>query len=91
MIPEIAKKGLAIVPIHPHNSLTMSKTSDKPVFESVAEFMRASGMDDRDLAKLLDIDRSLATKLRLGHKFRSLRGPLKVSQKCKVPIERLVA
>lgn len=69
----------------------MSKTSEKPSYESVAEFMRATGLDDRDLAKLLDVDRSLATKLRLGHKFRSLRGPLKVAQKCRVPIERLVA
>lgn len=69
----------------------MAKTSEKPQYESVAEFMRASGLGDEDLAKLLDVDRSQATKLRLGHKYRSLRGPMKVSKMCKVPIERLVA
>lgn len=69
----------------------MSKTSEKPVYESVAEYMRATGLDDAQLAKLLDVDRSLVTKLRLGHKFRSLRRPLQISKTCKVPIERLVA
>ena len=69
----------------------MSKTSEKPQYESVAEFMRATGLDDVQLAKLLDCDRSLVTKLRLGHKFRSLRGPLRISKTCKVPIDRLVA
>lgn len=69
----------------------MSKTSEKPQYESVAEFMRASGLDDAQLAKLLDCDRSLVTKLRLGHKFRSLRRPLQIAKTCKVPVERLVA
>lgn len=69
----------------------MSKTSQKPEYESVAEFMRASGLGDAELAKLLDCDRSEATKLRLGRKFRSLRKPLLVAKTCKVPIERLVA
>lgn len=65
-----------------------TKTNDKQ-FNSVAEFMAQSGLTDGDLAKLLDCDRSEATKLRLGRLFRSLRKPLKVSRVCRVPIEKL--
>lgn len=67
----------------------MSKSTEPKKFNSVAEFMDASGMTDAELAKLLDIDRSEATRLRLGRTYRSLIKPLRVSKRCKVPIERL--
>lgn len=65
------------------------KQNNSEQFGSVAEFMEKTGLSDADLAKLLDCDRSEATKLRLGRKFRSLRKPLKVSRVCRVPIEKL--
>ncbi len=58
-------------------------------FNSVAEFMEASGLGDNDLAKLLDVDRSEAARLRQGRRFRSLVKPLKVARVCRVPIEKL--
>jgi len=70
-------------------ALIMAKASEGRQFKSVAEFMAASGLNDEQLAKLLDIDRSEATRLRLGRVYRSLLKPLKVSKVCGVPIERL--
>lgn len=67
----------------------MAKTSDERQFNSVADFMAATGMTDIELASYLDVDRSEATKLRLGRRYRSLIKPLKIARKCKVPIERL--
>lgn len=67
----------------------MAKTSDKPEFNSVADFMKASGLNDADLAKLLDVDRTEVTKLRNGRVYRCLIKPLRISRLCKVPIERL--
>lgn len=67
----------------------MPKAHDKQQFKSVAEFMRASGLTDEALAKLLDIDRSEATRLRLGRTYRSLIKPLRISRTCGVPIENL--
>jgi len=67
----------------------MAKSSDDKKFQSVADFMRASGLTDAELAKLLDIDRSEATRLRLGRTYRSLIKPLRISKLCKVPIEAL--
>lgn len=67
----------------------MSKTGEPKIFNSVAEFMKASQMDDAELAEYLDIDRTEALRLRKGRTFRSLVKPLKISKKCKVPIERL--
>jgi transcriptional regulator with XRE-family HTH domain len=58
-------------------------------FNSVAEFMDASGLSDTELAKLLDVDRSEVVRLRQGRKFRSLVKPLKVARVCRVPIEKL--
>lgn len=69
----------------------MAKTSDPKQFKTVAEFMRASGLGDAELAKLLDIDRSEATRLRLGRTYRSLLKPLRISKVCNVPIESLAA
>ena len=67
----------------------MSKAQDDKKFDSVAEFMQAAGMTDTELAAYLDVDRSEAVRLRQGRKFRSLVKPLRISKKCKVPIERL--
>lgn len=67
----------------------MAKSSDTKEFKSVAEFMKASGLNDADLAKLLDVDRTEVTKLRNGRTYRSLIKPLRISRLCKVPIERL--
>lgn len=58
-------------------------------FNSVAEFMESTGLSDTELAKLLDVDRSEAVRLRQGRKFRSLVKPLKVARVCRVPIEKL--
>lgn len=67
----------------------MPKPLDDKKFESVADFMKATGMSDTELAEYLDVDRSEAVRLRQGRKFRSLIKPLKIAKKCKVPIERL--
>lgn len=67
----------------------MRKQNPNKQFRSVAEFMEASGLGDTELAKLLDIDRSEATRLRLGRSYRSLIKPLRVSRLCRVPIEKL--
>lgn len=67
----------------------MAKAHDDKRFNSVADFMRASGLNDAELAKLLDIDRSEATRLRLGRTYRSLIKPLRIAKTCKVPIESL--
>lgn len=67
----------------------MPKAHDRQQFKTVAEFMRAAGLNDEALAKLLDIDRSEATRLRLGRTYRSLIKPLKIAKVCNVPIESL--
>jgi len=67
----------------------MTKRNNLRQFNSVAEFMEASGLSDNELAKLLDVDRSEAVRLRQGRRFRSLVKPLKVSKTCNVPIEKL--
>lgn len=67
----------------------MTKANENKRFNTVADFMKASGLNDTELAKLLDIDRSEATRLRLGRTYRSLLKPLKISKMCKVPIESL--
>lgn len=79
---------LDIVKIQAHDRRVMSK-SDAVEFNSVADFMKATGMNDNDLAEYLDVDRSEATRLRQGRRFRSLTKPLRISRKCKVRIERL--
>lgn len=83
------KNRLTVCEIIRHTLHIMAKASEPKQFKSVAEFMAASGLNDEALAKLLDIDRSEATRLRLGRVYRSLLKPLKVSKVCGVPIERL--
>lgn len=65
------------------------KANTERKFNSVAEFMESTGLSDNDLAKLLDVDRSEAVRLRQGRKYRSLVKPLRVSKVCRVPIEKL--
>jgi transcriptional regulator with XRE-family HTH domain len=72
-----------------YSAYIMPKAHDSKRFNTVAEFMRASGLNDAELAKLLDIDRSEATRLRLGRTYRSLIKPLKIARVCSVPIESL--
>lgn len=67
----------------------MAKAQDDKQFNSVADFMAATGMSDTELAEYLDVDRSEAVRLRQGRRFRSLVKPLRIAKKCKVPIERL--
>jgi len=83
------KKVLALCDFIMHTAFIMAKAHDDKRFDSVAAFMRASGLNDAELAKLLDIDRSEATRLRLGRTYRSLVKPLKIARVCKVPIESL--
>lgn len=66
-----------------------NKSPNNKQFNSVAEFMSSTGLSDTELAKLLDVDRSEAVRLRQGRKFRSLVKPLKVARVCRVPIEKL--
>lgn len=80
---------LALCDFIRNTAVIMKKSLDANRFNTVAEFMRASGLNDAELAKLLDIDRSEATRLRLGRTYRSLIKPLKISKVCKVPIESL--
>lgn len=58
-------------------------------YKTVAEFADAKNLRDWQLAELLGCDRSQATKLRRGKKYRSLVEPLKVAKLCSIPIEAL--
>ena len=66
-----------------------TKRTIKPKFKSVAEFADKQNLRDWQLAELLGVDRSQATKLRNGKKYRSLVEPLKVAKLCGIPIEAL--
>lgn len=61
----------------------------RPRYKSVAEFAEKKNLRDWQLAELLGVDRSQATKLRRGKKYRSLVEPLKVAKVCGIPIEAL--
>lgn len=67
----------------------MAKAHDAK-FASVAEFVKATGMSDAELAEYLDVDRTEALRIRQGRTYRSLIKPMRVSRKCKVPIENLL-
>lgn len=67
----------------------MPKRNDTPGFKSIAEFAAARDMRDHELAAFLRVDRSQATKLRRGKKYRSLIEPLRIARACGVPIEAL--
>lgn len=68
--------------------MTPNRTN-RPKFKSVAEFAEKRNLRDWQLAELLGVDRSQATKLRRGKKYRSLSEPLRVARLCKIPIEAL--
>lgn len=68
----------------------MTERPNRPRYKSVAEFAKAKNLRDQDLADLLGVDRSQATKLRRGKKYRSLIEPLKVARVCRIPIQALL-
>lgn len=67
----------------------MTTRNARPKYKSVAEFAEKKNLRDWQLAELLEVDRSQATKLRRGKKYRSLVEPLKVAKRCNIPIEAL--
>jgi len=67
----------------------MTKRTARPKYKSVAEFAEKRNLRDWQLAELLGVDRSQATKLRRGKRYRSLVEPLKVAKLCDIPIEAL--
>lgn len=67
----------------------MTTRTNRPRYKTVAEFAEAKNLRDWQLAELLGVDRSQATKLRRGKKYRSLAEPLKVARVCRIPIEAL--
>lgn len=67
----------------------MPTRTPRPKFKSVADFAEQKNLRDWQLAELLGVDRSQATKLRRGKKYRSLIEPLKVARVCGIPIEAL--
>lgn len=67
----------------------VTNRSAKPKYKSVADFAEKKNLRDWELAQLLGISRSQATKLRRGRGYRSLREPLKVAKVCDIPIEAL--
>jgi transcriptional regulator with XRE-family HTH domain len=73
----------------PYNRYMMTKRTARPKYKSVAEFAEARNLRDWQLAELLGCDRSQATKLRRGKKYRSLSEPLHVARTCGIPIEAL--
>ena len=68
----------------------MTNRTNRPQYKSVAEFASAKNLRDWQLAELLGVDRSQATKLRRGKKYRSLIEPMKVAKRCRIPIEALL-
>lgn len=67
----------------------MPKGTSKPTFNSIAEFAAAREMRDQDLAEFLGVDRSQATKLRRGKKYRSLLEPMRIAKAVGMPLEAL--
>ncbi len=66
-----------------------TKRTPNPKYRSVADFANKKGLRDWELAILLGVVRSQASKLRRGKKYRSLVEPLKVARVCDIPIEAL--
>jgi transcriptional regulator with XRE-family HTH domain len=66
-----------------------TKRAQRPKYRSVAEFAAKRNLRDWELAIMLGVGRSQATKLRRGKKYRSLTEPLKVAKVCDIPIEAL--
>ena len=67
----------------------MPKATTKQTFKSIAEFAAAREMRDQDLAEFLGVDRSQATKLRRGKKYRSLLEPMRIAKAVGMPLEAL--
>jgi DNA-binding Xre family transcriptional regulator len=59
-------------------------------YPSVAAFAADKGLKTVELARLLEVHPSQASKLRTGKKkYRSLLEPLRIAKRCNVPIENL--
>jgi hypothetical protein len=59
-------------------------------FSSVQAFADAKGLKTVELARLLEVHPSQASKLRRGvKKYRSLVEPLRIARRCQMPIENL--
>lgn len=59
-------------------------------YSSVAAFADDKGLKTVELARLLEVHPSQASKLRSGKKkYRSLVEPLRIAKRCNVPIENL--
>lgn len=67
----------------------MPKRNEKQ-FLSVAAYADAKGLKTVELARLLQVHPSQASKLRTGRKkYRSLIEPLRIAKVCNMPIENL--
>lgn len=59
-------------------------------YSSVAAFADDKGLKTIELARLLQVHQSQASKLRTGKKkYRSLLEPLRIAKACNMPIEAL--
>lgn len=59
-------------------------------YSSVAEFADDKGLKTYELARLLQVHPTQASKLRNGGKrYRSLLEPLRIAKACNIPIENL--
>jgi len=69
----------------------MPRRTDTPKFTSVAEYAEKMNLRDWQLAEVLKVDRSQATKLRNGKRYRSLTEPLRIARTIGMPVENLAA
>lgn len=72
-----------------HTAFIMPKRNEKR-YASVAAYADDKGLKTVELARLLQVHPSQASKLRTGaKKYRSLIEPLRIAKTCNVPIENL--
>ena len=77
------------MPVNPDNRPIMPKRPVKQ-YPSVAAFADAKGLKTYELALLLEVHTSQASKLRAGKKkYRSLLVPLRIAKRCQMPVENL--
>lgn len=67
----------------------MGRRTHNIKYQSVAEAMAAMGLTDQVVADAVQCDRSWITKVRRGEKIASLRLPIKIARRLKVPVECL--
>lgn len=69
-------------------AVKMPKRKQK-TYPSVAAFAADKGLKGIELARLLEVHPSQASKLVNGKKYRSLVEPLRIAKRCQMPIEAL--